>query len=1161
MTKKIIRHIIQDEPSNKDLFHGGGHERTAHSLSKAIVKFDNGDSAIGLDGSWGSGKSSVVEMAARKLAEKNGEGKKFYHFFTFDIWKSQGSDFRRSYLEHFITWAKKSFPKHRSELAEIESQIQGKTREIQTNNQPILGWYGIGVLVFLPFLPLYYFWAKKVFDEQSEAGNSRDFLCSVPFLLLVAFVAGTLLLAGWKFKFGRDEGRRGDFKAAISQLLLISSRQHQDHKIVQKVREIDPNDYEFHATLREILGIVQTEKDRVVVVLDNIDRLPGKEIKEYWALVRSIFSRTPGETRSGKNTDITAIVPYDRKLIEANVNEKEDEGDSKKNELSSLASRELFSKTFDEVLTVAPPVLSNAREFFFDKLEEALPEQVLSDDRFRAYRIFCELLNIEGGTTTPRQIVSFVNDLSSLYELHDGKFALPTVAAYIAHQDLLTENPSILNDEQGLDQKISSLTADEKLVKNLAAMVFNVDEGLAFQILLDDEISSAIVAEKADALVELSSAPGFDDRVDDVVRDNVGNWKSTDEFGTAIGNIAALLETYDKDAKGHVADSMLRGFERVESISVNSDEYVPFQQVFRLATAQDLPSTIKHFVGAAFKNVHQQEEYGFQDGKKLADFLKVTNDSLRSLNANEALQLALGGQTPPNTPGYMFGLGASIVNAGFDLSVFRSVEVEISEESEYFEEQFVKHPSLAILALNQFKANGLLTDDQWLSIANACLSALQEDGVEPEEVGSLLEIVAMTSQKIEEERRDEIKLDDALTKGAFYRNVGEGKTEPSNTAQANLLFLVPEKLGETLSNPVKTNPNGGRSADVSGAFGFFKTILEGGTGLDDDQVEMIAQRAIGAGCASQWITYGKQNREHEAVSQIVLKMFTTEIPPFISLQGLLSDYTYLVELLDDEGLTNVLRKYGSRIKEADIQKLTIESLPEGFVHATHTVGDSHWEVLHVQIDQLLKAVEQVTWPEHIETMDHTAAILIEKLVSSGCKLEGGRFRAPFVGVATDVLSGQSVIDANEGALDILLTAMDSSYHEDLWRTLREDISSVTSVSLAHGMKLFPKLIENVTQSGDRITDLEKDNVVRFLLVPALEGRNSLALRIFINMGYPKLSEFQEASEASSRSMLDGAWDSFKESETDKGLIREVSEALFGKIRTNTFFDLWFPGDK
>ena len=101
----------------------------------------------------------------------------------------------------------------------------------------------------------------------------------------------------------------------MSRVLLISSKQHQDHKVTQKVREIDPNDYEFHQTLREILGVIQSPKAKVVMVLDNIDRLPKKEIKDYWALVRSIFSRAHQANRVDPDKTITAIIPYDRILI------------------------------------------------------------------------------------------------------------------------------------------------------------------------------------------------------------------------------------------------------------------------------------------------------------------------------------------------------------------------------------------------------------------------------------------------------------------------------------------------------------------------------------------------------------------------------------------------------------------------------------------------------------------------------------------------------------------------------------------------------------------------------------------------------------------------------------------------------------------------------
>lgn len=1160
MNKKVIRHIIDDIPSNQDLFHGGGHARTAHSLSKAIVKFDKGDSAIGLDGSWGSGKSSVVEMAARKLAEKNDKGKRSYHFYTFDIWKSQGSDFRRSYLAHFITWAKRTFPNKSSDLEKIEKQVQGKTREIETNNHPILEWYGISVLIFLPFLPLYYFWARKVFDDISRAGNASAFLYSSPFLILISFVLGTLFLAWWKYKFGTGSKRHSDFKTAISRMLLISSRQHQDHKVIQRVREVDPNDYEFHATLREILGAVQSEKVRIVMVLDNIDRLPKKEIKEYWALVRSIFSRTHDLPLLDKNTDIIAIVPYDRKLIESNVNESEASENKSETPLSSLASRELFSKTFDEVLVVSPPVLSNAREFFSDKLEQALPGQISSDDRFRAYRIFCEILKVESGTTTPRQIVSFVNDLSGLYELHASKFRLPTVATYLAHQDLLEENPLVLNAKGRLDPKIVGLAADNRLIQNLAAIVFNVHEDLAFQILLDDEIAKAVLAEEPDQLIKLSSAPGFDLRIDDVVQANVDEWRSTGEFGTVVRNISELLSVYQSDAKAHVTSTLLRGFEGVDSISLNVDEYNTYLPLFGITKEQERPSIVNHFMNAVFTHIHQQDTSSFQDGRNLAIFLKATSAELIRLDAKDDIVKALGSQKLPSEPEYIFGLSSQIHDTGFNLGVFKDVFIDTAGQPQYFEEQFAKFPNLAILALHQLKSEDLLADDEWLSIANACLAALKSDNAKPEQAGDLLEIVAMTWQKVEDTRRVEIDLDSVIANGNFFRNVGDGETEPSQIAHANLLFLAQDKMGESLSPPRKQHPNGQRVADSSHAFEFFKSILEGEVELEDSQVELISCRAIESCKASTWIQYGKANRGHKVVEQVVLNMFFESSPPHLNLKGLLSHFVYLNELFDTKDLNEIFRKYGKRLKLAEIRELTLEDLPKGFLEATHNVEDENWGALHKHVNQLLESIDSDTWPELIRDMNHTTAILIEKLNLSGCELDAGNFRKPLVEVVNEVLSGQIKIEAAKGSLDTLLKAIDVNYHEEIWRSLREKISEVTPTSLEAAMHLFPRLVSNVAQSGNRISKTEKDNVIRNLLSPALEGRNRQALNIFVNIGYARLKDYQDAAETSSTSMLEGAWKSFKAAEEDRELIRDVSEAIHGKKKTKSIFDpaFWLP---
>ncbi|MCQ1855979.1 P-loop NTPase fold protein, partial [Neorhizobium galegae] len=496
--EKVRREILLDEPSDTDLFHGKGHERTADALASAIKAFKNADRAIGLDGPWGSGKSSVVGIAQRKLKEANGNGKVKFHFFTFDIWKSQGSAFRRSFLEHLVAWAHSQFPNKQPKLRDIEGKIKGKIREVNTNNQINLDLHGILVLLFVPFVPIYVLWTKQVFDSLVTAKEPEKFLYSWPMFLIYVFLVGTFVAAYAKYELQKPSGksRFSRFRLALSQTLLIGAKQYEHQKVTQYIRETDPNDFEFQSVLREILETIQEDHSKVIIVLDNIDRLPPDEIAEYWALVRSIFSRTHSVTETQQHSQITAIVPYDRRHIEVAA-DKNKGGDG----FTHLRKRELFSKTFDEVLNVAPPIMSNTKEFFEQKIRIALPDIRDADALFRVYLIFNMLIDRAGGKATPRQVISYINEVGGLYALHAGRVPLPTVAAYLALQDSLEENPASLAIRETVDDHLRSLAADGELERNLSAILFNVEPELAFQILLDGEIEKAANAETSDRLI------------------------------------------------------------------------------------------------------------------------------------------------------------------------------------------------------------------------------------------------------------------------------------------------------------------------------------------------------------------------------------------------------------------------------------------------------------------------------------------------------------------------------------------------------------------------------------------------------------------------------------------------------------------------------------
>ena len=68
--------LLPDEVSDTDFFEDKTHENVAETLFKLIDTNDNGFT-IGLEGSWGSGKSTVIYFFKKKIENKS------FHYFYF----------------------------------------------------------------------------------------------------------------------------------------------------------------------------------------------------------------------------------------------------------------------------------------------------------------------------------------------------------------------------------------------------------------------------------------------------------------------------------------------------------------------------------------------------------------------------------------------------------------------------------------------------------------------------------------------------------------------------------------------------------------------------------------------------------------------------------------------------------------------------------------------------------------------------------------------------------------------------------------------------------------------------------------------------------------------------------------------------------------------
>ena len=137
-------------------------------------------------------------------------------------------------------------------------------------------------------------------------------------------------------------------------------------------------------------------------------------------------------------------------------------------------------------------------------------------------------------------------------------------------------------------------------------------------------------------------------------------------------------------------------------------------------------------------------------------------------------------------------------------------------------------------------------------------------------------------------------------------------------------------------------------------------------------------------------------------------------------------------------------------------------------------------------------------------------------------------------------------------------AIPESFHSDLYRQCREKLGDVSHGGLTQAGRLFPKVLERIIGSGDKISANEKDNITRHLLCSALETENVAVIDMFLRLGRRKVADFIKMSNDSTKDRVDGALSSFASSYNDRDYVEQVSDLIKGKRKSKSFLDLLFP---
>ena len=446
---------ISKAPCGEDLFVGQAHQKTAEQIAQKILGAKK-SLMIGIEGSWGSGKSNLITMIEKELHKKDESKAAKAIFFNYDAWGHQNDMPRRAMLEELtskIVQTTQALKEGKREDWEgRKEKLLAKRKKTSTKTIPKIS---MGVLVFALMTA-----ATPIFSELGKIGPEKWFPwwnIAVPTLPLISGLIYVII------KYIRSDVRAPN--AFCNELLAIYQERVKENVTHEVIFSEEPSSTQFRKWMKELDESLQTH---LILVFDNMDRLPASKVQEFWAAIHSFFSEE-------KYEHIRVIIPFDRKHI-ISAFRGEDGGDKR------CYGNDFIDKTFDVVYRVAPPTLSNWKGYLSNQWKEAFggglsPEHSIT----QIYDLLTE-------SKTPREIIAFINDCVTTSETCSASIPDEYIALFIIGKHKISESPEKELLELSFLKPLAYKYDNDDTRKYLSALYYQLPPDEALEIVYTDQL-------------------------------------------------------------------------------------------------------------------------------------------------------------------------------------------------------------------------------------------------------------------------------------------------------------------------------------------------------------------------------------------------------------------------------------------------------------------------------------------------------------------------------------------------------------------------------------------------------------------------------------------------------------------------------------------------
>lgn len=695
--------FLLDEPADDDFF--GSHGRVACAIAD-VVRGPDPVHVIGLLGSWGSGKSTVVRHMARHLDQH--PDKDSVHFFTYDAWLHQSDPPRRAFLEALIADLTEHGLIKAADWAPKLSELNGRLESTVTTTSRRLSEAGKWIFLSLGLVPLGlglldYDLIDKAFGKTPTTLAKLTFWFSLLMTVAPLVAVGALYAswrswkqsyaaAGWTFLFSAPFWLEHDAAHRDQSVLALLTDQSVEKAENRTRISPEPSAIEFRDVFQGVLHALKHPR-RLIIVIDNLDRLAESEAMQLWATIRSLFLND-GRTLSEDN-DRRAIVvlPIDESSIKRMFEA------SHPHEADVLATA-FIDKTFDITFHVNDPVMSDWRAYLAGHLKSAFGDAATVARVYWITRIIEDRISRPGsGKITPRKIIKITNSIGALLvQWGDGAIDLLAMAFYVVHRVELTRDirATVADPWPIMDASLAQWR------RQVVALHFGVAPERAFQTLLMEPLRTAIASNDAEEFRTLLQTEGAASVAEDLFRnipakgnggaadaDFVANavvllaasgisneiwvrqslgvlgkaWASASELSAWRPDFAQIVQGFESLGSADVQTAIAATVVKIEAVlaGVKLDEHIVATLAHTMDALKALSSKHQHNVPilspvldtlnlqVLIANLPAVNRPHLRIDKSAAEYVKILADSLATPDGASqvpALVRALGGQSP-----------------------------------------------------------------------------------------------------------------------------------------------------------------------------------------------------------------------------------------------------------------------------------------------------------------------------------------------------------------------------------------------------------------------------------------------------------------------------------------------------------------------------------